>query len=87
MNKTINTMFITLLVFSFIAEYTVKAVAFTITVALYVIEAISYVYNNQEDIRNTIGSYFVYEYTAPVVLKAPRYIRAAGVRNTLRLAV
>ncbi len=87
MNKTINTMFITLLVFSFIAEYTVKAVAFTITVALYVMDAVRYVYNNQEDIRNTIGSYFVYEYTAPVRLKAPKRIRYARVANTLRLAV
>ena len=86
MNKTINTMFITLLVFSFIAEFTVKAVAFTITVALYVMDAVRYVYNNQEDIRNTIGSYFVYEYTSPTRLRAPRYIRAAGVRNTMRFA-
>ena len=86
MNKTINTMFITLLVFAFIAEYTVKAVALTITVALYVMDAVRYVYNNQEDIRNTIGSYFVYEYIAPTRLMAPKYIRAAGIRNTLRYA-
>ena len=98
MTKTTTALFIALLTVAYAIEFTYtvgkasapyikQAVAFTITVALYVIEAISYVYNNQEDIRNTIGSYFVYEYTAPVVLKAPRYIRAAGVRNTLRLAV
>ena len=86
MTKTTTALLTALLVLAFITEYTVKAVAFTITVALYVMDAVRYVYNNQEDIRNTIGSYFVYEYTAPVTLRAPRYIRAAGVRNTMRVA-
>ncbi len=97
MTKTTTALFIALLTVAYAIEFTYtvgkasapyikQAVAFTITVALYVIEAISYVYNNQEDIRNTIGSYFVYEYTAPVTLKAPRYIRAAGVKNTMRYA-
>ena len=91
MTKTTTALFIALLTVAYAIEFTYtvgkasapyikQAVAFTITVALYVIEAINYVYNNQEDIRNTIGSYFVYEYTAPVTLKAPRYIRAAGVK-------
>jgi len=86
MTKTTKALLTALLVLAFITEYTVKAVAFTITVALYVMDAVRYVYNNQEDIRNTIGSYFVYEYTAPTRLRAPRYIRAAGVRNTMRVA-
>ena len=93
MTKTTTALFIALLTVAYAIEFTYtagkasapyikQAVAFTITVALYVIEATRYVYTNQEDIRNTIGSYFVYE--SPSRLTAPRYIRAAGIRNTLR---
>jgi len=100
MTKTTNAMFTILLAVAYAIElaydtgkasapYIKQAVAFTITCALYVIEAAAYVYNNRQDIADTIGSYFVYTYQAPVVapvLKAPRYIRAAGIRNTIRLA-
>ena len=95
MTKTTTALFIALLTVAYAIEFTYtvgkasapyikQAVAFTITCVLYMIEATRFVYNNQEDIRNTIGSYFVYE--SPAVLKAPRYIRAAGIRNTLRYA-
>ena len=97
MTKTTTALFIALLTVAYAIEFTYtagkasapyikQAVAFTITVALYVIEAISYVYNNRQEILDTIGQPFTYTYTAPVTLKAPRYIRAAGVKNTLRYA-
>ena len=95
MNNTTNVMLTTLLVLAHAIELTyelgkasapyIKAtVAFTITVALYVIEATRYVYTNRQEILDTIGQPFIYQ--SPAVLKAPRYIRAAGVRNTLRYA-
>ena len=71
------------------APYIKAAVAFTITCVLYVADAISYIYTNRQDIADTIGGYFVYTYQAPVVapvLKAPRYIKAPRIANTLRLA-
>ena len=100
MTKTTNALFTILLVLAHAIEltyvigkttapYIKQAVAFTITCALYVADAISYMYANRQDIADTIGSYFVYTYDAPVVapvLKAPRYIRAAGIRNTMRFA-
>ena len=95
MNNTTNIMLTTLLVLAHAIELTyelgkasapyIKAtVAFTITVALYVIQATRYVYTNRREILDTIGQQFVY--TSPTRLRAPRYIRAAGVRNTMRFA-
>ena len=95
MTKTTTALFIALLTVAYAIEFTYtvgkasapyikQAVAFTITVALYVIEATRYVYTNRQEILDTIGQPFIYQ--SPAVLKAPRYIRAAGVRNTLRYA-
>ena len=95
MNNTTNVMLTTLLVLAHAIELTyelgkasapyIKAtVAFTITVALYVIQATRYVYTNRQEILDTIGQQFVY--TSPTRLMAPMYIRAAGIRNTLRYA-
>ena len=95
MNKTTTALFIALLTVAYAIEstYTVgkasapyikQAVAFTITCVLYMIEATRYVYTNRQEILDTIGQPFIYE--SPAVLKAPKYIRAAGVRNTLRYA-
>ena len=100
MTKTTNALFTILLAVAYAIElaydtgkasapYIKQAVAFTITCALYVADAISYVYANRQDIADTIGSYFVYTYEAPVVapvLKAPKYIKAPRIRNTLRFA-
>ena len=97
MTKTTTAILIALLTVAYAIEFTYtvgkasapyikQAVAFTITVALYVIEAISYVYTNRQEILDTIGQPFTYTYTAPVTLKAPRYIRFTRPANTLRLA-
>ena len=97
MTKTTTALFIALLTVAYAIEFTYtagkasapyikQAVAFAITVALYVIEAAAYVYTNRQEILDTIGQPFTYTYTAPVTLKAPRYIRAAGVKNTMRYA-
>ena len=100
MNKTTTALFIALLTVAYAIEFTYtvgkasapyikQAVAFTITCVLYMIEATRYVYTNRQEILDTIGQPFIYTYEAPVatrVLKAPKYIRAAGVRNTLRYA-
>ena len=100
MTKTTNALFTILLALAHAIElaydtgkasapYIKAAVAFTITCVLYVIEAAAYVYNNRQEIADTIGGYFVYTYQAPVVapvLKAPRYIKAPRIANTLRLA-
>ena len=97
MTKTTTALFIALLTVAYAIEFTYtvgkasapyikQAVAFTITCVLYMIEATRYVYTNRQEILDTIGQPFTYTYTAPVTLKAPRYIRAAGVKNTLRYA-
>ncbi len=105
MNNTTNVMLTTLLVLARAIELTyelgkasapyIKAtVAFTITVALYVIEAARYVTTNQQEIRETASQFFVYVspehdttmVSTPTRLMAPKYIRAAGIRNTLRFA-
>lgn len=97
MNNTTNLMLTILLVLAHAIELTyelgkatapyIKAtVAFTITVALYVIQATRYVYTNRREILDTIGQPFVYEYTAPVTLKAPQRIRYARPANTISYA-
>ena len=100
MNKTTTALLTTLLVLAHAIEltyvlgkttapYIKAAVAFTITCVLYVADAISYIYTNRREILDTIGSPFVYTYDAPVVapvLKAPKYIKAPRIRNTLRFA-
>ena len=95
MNNTTNLMLTILLVLAHAIELTyelgkasapyIKAtVAFTITVALYVIQATRYVYTNRREILDTIGQQFVY--TSPVRLKAPKRIRYARPANTIAFA-
>ena len=87
MTKTTTPLFIALLTLAYAIEFTYtvgkasapyikQAVAFTITCVLYMIEATRFVYNNQEDIRNTIGSYFVYE--SPAVLPTAGRLATVG---------
>ena len=83
MNNTTKALLTALLVLAFITEYTIKGV---IALAALTTLAYDYLTTNQEEIRETVASFFVYTYTAPVTLRAPRYIRAAGIRNTLRYA-
>ena len=68
------------------APYIKMAVALTITTVLYLIDGVKFVYTNRQSILDTIGSPFVYTYEAPVVLKAPRYIKFRRPANTLALA-
>ncbi len=49
----------------YVKEYSIKAVAFVITVSIITYDVIRYVIDNNEMIRDKIGSYFVYE--SPVV--------------------
>ena len=66
------------------APYIKATVAFTITVALYVIQATRYVYTNRREILDTIGQPFVYY--SPVTLRAPKRIRYARPANTISFA-
>jgi len=81
MTNTTKALLTALLVLAFITEYTVKGV-----IALVALSTLAYDYvtTNQEEIRETVASYFVY--VTPTRLTAPRYIRAARIRNTLRVA-
>ena len=105
MNNTTNIMLTTLLVIAHAIELTyelgkasapyIKAtVAFTITCTLYIIEALRYVTTNQEEVRETVSSFFVYVspehdttmVSTPTRLMAPQRIRAPRIANTLRVA-
>ena len=97
MNNTTNIMLTTLLVLAHAIELTyelgkasapyIKAtVAFTITVALYVIQATRYVYTNRREILDAIGESFIYTYTAPTMLTAPKRIRYTRPANTIAYA-
>ena len=95
MNNTTNALLTTLLVMAHAIEltyelgkaaapYIKQAVAFTITCVLYIIEAARYTYTHRQEILDSVGEHFIY--VSPTRLTAPRYIRAAGIRNTLRYA-
>ncbi len=91
MTNTSKALLTALLVLAFITEYTVKGV-----IALVALSTLAYDYvtTNQEEIRETVGSFFVYvspEHDTTMVstltrLVAPRYIRAPRPANTLRVA-
>lgn len=49
----------------YVKEYSIKTVAFVITVSIITYDVIRYVIDNNEMIRDKIGSYFVY--TSPSV--------------------
>ncbi len=76
------------------APYIKATVAFTITCTLYIIEALRYVTTNQESIRDSVGQYFVYVtpehnttmVSTPTRLMAPKRLRYARPKNTLRYA-
>ena len=68
------------------APYIKMAVALTITMVLYLIDGVKFVYTNRQSILDTVGAPFVYTYEAPVVLKAPKRIRFRRPANTLAMA-
>ena len=45
----------------YVKEYSIKAVAFIITMSIISYDAAKWVYDNNEEIRDKVGSYFVYE--------------------------
>ena len=86
MNRTIYFIFASLLVISHAIELTYEvgkasapyikmAVAFVITAVVYTI-----------DNWHKVEALWQYEYTPPVVLKAPKRIRARRIRNTISYA-
>ena len=91
MTKTTTALLTALLVLAFITEYTVKGV-----IALVALTTLAYDYvtTNQQQIRETAAQFFVYVspehntemVTTPTRLMAPKYIRAAGIRNTIKYA-
>jgi len=91
MTNTTKALLTALLVLAFITEYTVKGV-----IALVALSTLAYDYvtTNQEEIRETVASYFVYVtpehnttmVSTPTRLTAPQRIRARRVPNTLRVA-
>ena len=91
MTNTTKALLTALLVLAFITEYTVKGVIALVALTTL---AIDYVTTNQEEIRETVASYFVYVtpehattmVSTPTRLTAPQRIRARRVPNTLRVA-
>ena len=91
MNKTTSTLLTALLIIAFITEYTIKGV-----IALVALTTLAYDYvtTNQEEIRETVASFFVYVspehntemVTTPTRLMAPKYIRSTRVKNTISYA-
>ena len=66
------------------APYIKMAVALTITMVLYLIDGVKFVYTNRQSILDTVGAPFIYQ--SPVVLKAPKRIRFRRPANTLAMA-
>jgi uncharacterized integral membrane protein len=64
------------------APYIKATVAFIITAVVYTIDNWSKV----NEFRHRVGKAFIYEYTPPVVLKAPSRIRASRIRNTMAIS-
>ena len=91
MTNTSKALLTALLVLAFITEYTVKGI-----VALVALSTLAYDYvtTNQEEIGETVSSFFVYVspehdttmVSTPTRLMAPKRIRAAGIRNTIKYA-
>ena len=57
---------ITVTVSPYVKEYTIKTIAFVITVSIITYDMIRFLIDNNEEIRDKIGSYFIYE--SPVVV-------------------
>ena len=94
MNTTTNIIFTTLLVIAYAIEatyelgkatapYIKKGVALVITAAIYSYEN----RHKVNEFRHRVSRAFSYEYTPDTpVLKAPKYIRAKRIRNTIAVA-